>query len=121
MTKIAVTSQGPTLDDNVDARFGRAAGFVIVDPDTLEAKYVDNGSSQALGQGAGIQAAELVVREGVSAVLSGFVGPKAFRALTSAGVDVIQDVQNMTVREAVNAYLAGETKTAQGPNAKGHQ
>ena len=49
MSKIAITSEGPSLDDRVDPRFGRAAGFVIVDTETMEVvTYVDNGSSQAM-------------------------------------------------------------------------
>ena len=32
MEKIAITSEGPTLDDSLDPRFGRAAGFIVVDP-----------------------------------------------------------------------------------------
>jgi len=35
MRKIAVSSEGPTLDSPVDPRFGRAAGFVIIDPETM--------------------------------------------------------------------------------------
>ncbi len=67
MVKIAVSCEEPGLDSLVDPRFGRAAGFCIVDPDTLESSFVDNGSSQAMAQGAGIQAAETVCRSGANA------------------------------------------------------
>ena len=56
--KVAVSSEGPGLESQVDPRFGRAGGFVIVDMDTMQADYVDNGASQAAAQGAGIQTAE---------------------------------------------------------------
>ena len=65
MNKIAVTSEGPSLDDQVGPRFGRAAGFVIVDLEALDTHYIDNGQSQVMAQGAGIQATELVARAGV--------------------------------------------------------
>jgi predicted Fe-Mo cluster-binding NifX family protein len=120
MSKIAVTSQGPTLDDPVDSRFGRAAGFVVVDMETKETTYLDNGASQALAQGAGIQAAEVVVRAGVSTVLTGYVGPKAFQALQAGGVAIVQDLGEMTVRQALEAYAEGKTDAASGPNARGH-
>ena len=45
MTKIAISSEGPSLDDQVDPRFGRAGGFLLVDPSTMETKYIDNGTS----------------------------------------------------------------------------
>ena len=64
MEKIAITSEGPTLDDVLDPRFGRAAGFIVVDPQTLQFQYVDNGASQARAQGAGIQAAEIIIQAG---------------------------------------------------------
>ena len=83
MSKIAITSEGPALDDLVDPRFGRAAGFVVVDLESMETRYIDNGQTQVMAQGAGIQAAELVARAGVSCVLTGFVGPKAFQALSA--------------------------------------
>lgn len=108
MNKIAVSSEGPILDDQVDPRFGRAGGFLLVDPETMECEYIDNGAGQTLGQGAGIQAAEIVTSAGAGVVLSGYVGPKAFTALTAAGVKVGQDCENMTVRQAVEKYRKGK-------------
>ncbi len=114
--KIAVTSEGPSLDDLVDPRFGRAAGFLVVDLDTLQTEYIDNGRSQVMAQGAGIQAAEMMARAGVSWLLTGFVGPKAFAALSAAGVRIGQNLEGMTVREAVERFKRGEVEGAQTPN-----
>ncbi len=120
MEKIAVSTEGPTLDDALDPRFGRAAGFLIVNPQTLEHEYVDNGASQAMSQGAGIQAAEIVVRAGAKVVLTGYVGPKAFQALQTAGINVVQNLQNLTVREAVERFASGKIEMATAPNRRGH-
>ncbi|MBU1230581.1 MAG: dinitrogenase iron-molybdenum cofactor biosynthesis protein [Proteobacteria bacterium] len=114
---IAVTSEGPKMTDMVDPRFGRAAGFVVVDLATMAVSYVDNGGSQAMAQGAGIQAAENVARAGAGVVLSGFVGPKAFQALQAGGIQVIQNVEGMTVGQAVDKYKRGELAAAEAPNA----
>jgi len=116
MTKIAISSEGPSLDDQVDPRFGRAGGFLLVDPSTMETKYIDNGASQTMGQGAGIQAAENVAGEGAKVVLSGYIGPKAFQALTAVGIKIGQDCDNMTVREAVEKFKNGEIPIADKPN-----
>jgi predicted Fe-Mo cluster-binding NifX family protein len=116
--KVAVTSEGPTLDYQVDPRFGRAGGFVIVDIETMETAYVDNGSSQARAQGAGIQAAENVANAGAQVVLTGYVGPKAFTALAAAKIRIGQDVDGMTVREAVEKYIRGEVAMADAPNSQ---
>ncbi len=120
MEKIAITSEGPTLDDDLDPRFGRAAGFIVVDPQTLEFQYVDNGASQAMAQGAGIQAAENIARTGAKTLLTGYVGPKAFTALEAAGIKVGQGLENMTVRQAVDRFKNGKVEWAGAPNRMGH-
>lgn len=118
MTKIAITSEGPTLDDLVDYRFGRAAGFLVVDLDTMATEYIDNGKTQVMEQGAGIQAAEIVARAGVSCVLTGFVGPKAFQALSAVKIAVVQNQEGITAGQAVERYRKGCLQPASGPNRK---
>lgn len=118
--KIAVTCDGPDLDGPLDARFGRAAGFMIINPQTLEYTYLDNGSSQAMSQGAGIQAAENVARSGAKVVLTGHVGPKAFQTLAAANIAVIQNLENLTVRQAVERFNKGDVEAASQPNKQGH-
>lgn len=119
MTTIAITSEGPTLDDAVDPRFGRAAGFIIVDTETMAFNYIDNGDSQARAQGAGIQAAETVAQSGASGVLTGYVGPKAFQALAAAGIRVAQDLDNLSVRDAIERFKKGDIAWAELAEAKG--
>lgn len=119
--KIAVSSEGPSLDDLLDSRFGRAAGFVVVDPETMESTYINNGAAQLRGQGAGIQAAETVAGAGAKLVLTGYVGPKAFQALSAAGIQVGQDLQGLTVRQAVERYKSGQVDPAQAPNSAGRR
>ena len=120
MAKIAVSCEAPDLDATVDPRFGRAAGFVVIEPDTMTFTYLDNGGSQVMAQGAGIQAAERVVAAGVQTVLTGYVGPKAFQALTAAGVRVGQNLKDLTVRQALQKYQQGEVEYAETPNTRGH-
>ncbi len=114
--RIAITSEGPTLEDSVDPRFGRAGGFVVVDLESMATTYVDNGSSQVLAQGAGIQAAENLVNAGAQALLTGHVGPKAWAALQATGVKVMQGVENMTVGEAITRFKAGEFAFSDAPS-----
>jgi predicted Fe-Mo cluster-binding NifX family protein len=116
MNRIAITSEGPSLDDLVDPRFGRAAGFLVVDMDTMDTQYIDNGQSQVMAQGAGIQATEMVARAGVGWLLTGFVGPKAFTALSAAGIKIGQNLEGLTVREALERFKGGGIDTAQAPN-----
>lgn len=116
--KIAVTSTGPTLDDNVEARFGRCQYFLIIDTDTMQSEALENPNI-ALGGGAGIQSAQLMTEKGVIAVLTGNCGPNAFNVFGQAGVQVIVGV-NGSVRNAVEQFKAGTFSSASGPNVASH-
>ena len=116
MQKIAVSSEGPTLDDYVDPRFGRAGGFVVATLPDRTVEYIDNGASQTMSMGAGIGTAERMARVGVDVVISGYVGPKAFEALKAAGILICQDVEGVTVREALDRFERGELVFAEASN-----
>lgn len=105
--KIAISAEGPTLQDVVDPRFGRAAGFVIYDTETKAFEYIDNGAAQAAAQGAGLMAVETVVEAGVKVVLSGYIGPKALEALQAVGLGTVQDMDNRTVGDVIEEFEAG--------------
>ncbi len=120
MSRIAISSEGPGMDDMVDPRFGRAGGFVIVDTETMETDYIDNGTSQTMSHGAGLQAAENVAKAGVDVVLSGYIGPKAFQALTSVGIRIGQGCAGMTVREAVEKFKNNAIEMATSPTRQAH-
>ena len=105
---VAVGSEGRTLDDRMDTRFGRAGGFVIVDVETMSSRYLDNSSSQGMGHGAGIRTARSIAAAGAGVLLTGAVGPKALEALSAAGIRTVQGLEGMTVREAVHRFKAGE-------------
>ena len=122
--KIAISSTGRTLDGDVDPRFGRAAGFIVVDTDSDETDYLDNSTQQDRSQGAGIAAAKGVVDAGAEALVTGQMGPKAAQVLNRAGIPVYQCVRG-TVREAVSAFQAGtlppfgEDAIKEGPGKRG--
>ena len=101
--KICLTAKGPGLEAEVDPQFGRAAYFLVVDPATMEVKPFENPFADA-GHGAGIQSAQWVAGQGVSAVLTGEVGPNALKVLESAGIRVIS-VERSSVREVLGGLL----------------
>jgi len=103
MTKICITSTGPTLDSPVDPRFGRCAYFIIADPQTYDFEAVSNEAAMASG-GAGIRAAQTVVSKNIEAVLTGSVGPNAFPALEDAGIKILAGISG-TVKTAIESYM----------------
>lgn len=120
MPIVAISSEGPSLDDQVDPRYGRAGGFIIAacpeDGGEPEISYLDNGDAQMLPQGAGIATTEHLANAGVTTVISGYVGPKAFEALQAAGVTVIQEMDGMSAGEALRRFRAGLCRAAAAPN-----
>jgi len=115
--KIAITATGKDMASNVDPRFGRAKHFIVVDTDTNEATAHDNTQNLNAAQGAGIQSAEAVAHLAVGAVITGNVGPKAFRTLNAAGIKVYLCGQ-MSVAEAVGKFKAGELKEVSAANVE---
>ena len=117
--RIAVTSIDGTMEGMVDERFGRARKLIVYDLDTDAADVVENSMQMALTQGAGIQAAQNVVRTGARAVISGHLGPKAFYVLQTAGVEVYS-APNMTADEAIRRYKEKTLTKLVGADVQGH-
>ncbi len=117
--RVAVTSTGPDTASQVDPRFGRADWFVVVDTSSGQIKAIDNSAGADARSGAGVQAAQAVVGEGVEYVLTGHCGPNAFRTLDAAGVKVVVDVKG-TVEQAIDMLKSGDLKPVAGPNVQGH-
>jgi len=116
--KVAVTAKGPSLDDEVDQRFGRCAYFLIVEADTMEFEALENANT-ALGGGAGIQSGQLMADRDVKVHLTGNCGPNAFQTLGAAGIQVIVGVSGI-VRDAIEQFKSGDLSAASDPNVASH-
>jgi len=117
--KIAVPASNPTPTAVVEARFARAPLFLVFDDTNGSWETVANTQVLNTVQGAGIQAAETLVRQQVNAVLTTHCGPKAFRALQAAGISVYTEITG-TIDDAVRLLLAGALQPAIGPDVEGH-
>lgn len=107
--KIAITSRGDTLDSPIDQRFGRCPCLLIVETDGMRTEAVANPYAEERG-GVGSRLASLVAGRGVEVVLTGTLGPNAQEALDAAGIEAVLDCKG-TVREAVDAFIAGRLKS----------
>lgn len=118
--RVVVTATGDGLDAQVDPRFGRAAWFLLVNLSSGNVEQaVDNADGVAAMQGAGVRAAEVVARLGAGALITGHCGPKAFRALQSAGVDVFTGADG-TVASAIASFRDGGLDRADGADVVQH-
>ncbi|MCP4748929.1 MAG: dinitrogenase iron-molybdenum cofactor biosynthesis protein [Desulfobacteraceae bacterium] len=118
--KIAVTSRGTSLESQVDPRFGRAAYLLIIDPGTLQLEVIDNRENVHALKGSGIQAACTLSENGVKALLTGYCGPNAFKALKEAKIKVAGQVSGL-VKDAVTSLNQGRLTFIDQPNAQGRR
>jgi len=117
--KIAITTSGNDLDAPLDTRFGRAPKFLIYDLKAKTFEIVDNEQNLNAAQGAGIQSAQNIARQGVTGLVTGHCGPKAFRVLIAAGIK-IYNTNATTVLEALELYVAGRLAESTNADVEGH-
>ncbi len=117
--KIAITSSGENLDNEIDLRFGRTKGFIIYETNDASFEFIDNVQNLEAAQGAGIQAAQNVVNKNIEAVITGHCGPKAFKVLSTSGVKVYT-VETGKISEIIEKFKNGELQEAASADVEGH-
>ncbi|MCF7809551.1 NifB/NifX family molybdenum-iron cluster-binding protein [bacterium] len=117
--KIAFTTSGDNLEAPIDSRFGRAPKFLIYDLDSDTFEVIDNQQNLNAMQGAGIQSAQTVARSGVSCLVTGHCGPKAFQVLSAAKIKIYNS-EAATISEALDAYKNGSLEKANSADVGSH-
>ncbi len=117
---IAITCKGEGMNNEIDLHFGRAKKFLLIDTESGDCTPHDNRQNLNAAQGAGIQSAEMVLRLGAEAVITGNVGPKAFRVLSEAGVPVYLVSVSGTVQQALDLWKQNQLTRAAGATKEGH-
>jgi len=117
--KIIISSTGTDLDAEVEPRFGRAQQFLLVDLDSDGFEVIDNGQDTGAVSGAGIQTAEMVANTGAEIVITGHCGPKAFRALSAAGIKIITGAEGK-VSDILDRLKNKGYEFAEQPDVQGH-
>ncbi len=107
------------LDSAVDQRFGRATSFIIYDAEKATFVSIDNTQNLEAAQGAGIQSAQNVVNAGAEVLITGHTGPKAFKVLEGAKVDIYLS-KPATVAEAIAEWKNGTLKKITEADVEGH-
>lgn len=102
--KLMITAQNPSLESQVDRRFGRCAWLILFDTETKQWEAFQNPGVSQSG-GAGVAAAQFVVDKSAEVVLSGDFGPNASRAFQAANIGMQRFTDNTTtVQEAVEQF-----------------
>jgi predicted Fe-Mo cluster-binding NifX family protein len=106
--KIAVSSTGKTLEDNVSGVFGRCEYFIIAeieDKKIIKTDVIENTSIKQLG-GAGISAAQLVADKGANVVIAGNIGPRAMEVFNQVNIYVYTTTG--IVKEVLEDFVKNE-------------
>ena len=104
--KVCITAKGPEPTSPAEERFGRAPYFMVFDQETGTWKNIKNPHADAAG-GVGPRAAQILVEEGASALITGNVGGNALNALKAAKIAIYLFKGQMTVQEAYGAFQDG--------------
>lgn len=116
---IGITSMGTDLSFGLDQRFGRAKYIIIYNTEDSTFECHDNKLNLNAAQGAGIQTAQNIVEKGAEVILTGSLGPKAFRVLSTANVKAYVS-KDATVEQAVQSYKDNKLTELTDPNVEGH-
>ena len=117
--KLIFTTTGDNLDAALDPSFGRARNFLLYDAESGTSQVISNQQNLNAAQGAGIQAAQTIVKAGAAVLVTGHCGPKAFRVLEAAGVKVY-NTDAPTIAEALARYRTGQLTEAAAANVESH-
>jgi predicted Fe-Mo cluster-binding NifX family protein len=103
--KIAISATGRDLESNIDAFFGRALFFLIMDTTTKEVKVIEN-KARDRQEGVGITAVNTVEGEAINAVITANIGPLAFKTFKQSGVKIYK--AKGKIRDAVRLFEDGK-------------
>jgi predicted Fe-Mo cluster-binding NifX family protein len=116
--RVAITGEGPTLNDQVGPRFGRSPYLFVVDENDRHV-VLEQPVEQHSGPG-GTRAALSLSERDVGVLITGSVSPNAMGILNVARIQVFQ-VSSMRVIDALRAFRSGMLDVInemQVPNAR---
>lgn len=117
--KIGISSEGKTILDFTDPRFGRCEYFQVYDTDTQKLDVIINKGKEASG-GAGIVASNQLVDENVDIIITGNLGPNAFEIINKSGIKAYS-CEKISVSQAIEKFKNNELKLIDmsGPSHQG--
>jgi predicted Fe-Mo cluster-binding NifX family protein len=116
--KICVSSTGNNLEAQLDPRFGRCLYLIIIDTETMQFEAIPNLAA-GTREGAGIQAAQTIANKGAKVVITGNVGPNAFKALSAADIEIMTNASG-TIKDVVEKLKKGKLHRTDSSTVGGH-
>jgi len=98
--RVAVSSEGHSLESKVGHRLGTSPYLIIIDLETMAFETLENHGSFRVS---GMQAVALAIGQKVNAVLTGYCSPAAQSYLGEYNIEVITGMEG-TISEVVGQY-----------------
>jgi predicted Fe-Mo cluster-binding NifX family protein len=111
--RIAVGTTGDNLDAWVSSEFGWCPRFVIVDTASMGYFIVSQPAVESYEE-ASLAAIRTLAQHDVSAVIVATAQPQCRTVMNELGIDVIEGVEGLTVRQAVERFLSDALYTPEG-------
>ena len=112
--KVAVSSRGTSLDAWAGGAFGTCSQFLVVDTETTEVVVIAVPSEQLDPSKVSLAAIRAIARQDAEVVITGPIKDICRQAMTQLGIEVVDGVERMTVREAVALYTTGGSQAVSG-------
>jgi predicted Fe-Mo cluster-binding NifX family protein len=114
--KIAIGTTGDNLDAWVGSELGWCPRFVIVDTQSMSYFIVSQPVAESYEQ-ASLAAIRTLAHHDVSAVIVATARPQCREVMNQLGVDVVEGVEGLTVRQAAERFLSDSLSTPEGRKA----
>jgi len=108
--KIAISSTGENLTDNVSEVFARCPYFIVAeveDGKVQKTEVIENKIANQLGQ-AGISAAQQMAEKDIKAVITKNVGPRALDVLNQFNIGIY--IGDGTIEKVLREFIDGKLK-----------
>lgn len=116
--KIVISSNGKEIDSRLDPRFGRCSFFAVYHDERDEWSFLPNPGVLE-GSGAGIKAAQFLIKQNPDILLTGDLGPKAAQILNASDIK-IYSLPEVTLEEALEQYKQGQYQPITGATVESH-
>lgn len=118
--KIAIPVDDKSLETSVCQSFGRTPYYLIYDTESKDSVFLDNSAVASQG-GAGIKAAQIIVDNNVSALLTPRCGENAAQVLKAADIKLYKTV-NASIKDNIDGFNNGKLPLLEDihPGFQGH-
>lgn len=104
--KIAIPVDDNNMETTVCMSFGRTPYFLIYETETKDSVFLDNSAAASQG-GAGIKAAQMIVDNKVSALLTPRCGENAAEVIKAANIKMYKTMGD-SIKDNINAFNEGK-------------